>query len=328
VEAERVNVLSIDGGGVRGIIPAVVLGELERLTGRPVASLFHLIAGTSTGGLLALGLTTPAPGPAEAPRYRADDLAAAYETAAGHIFFRPAGHQVTASGNPIEEKYPSTGLEEVLHLYFGDARLSEVLTDVLVPAYELERRLPFFFRSSRARIHADYDFPLRVAAQATAAAPTYFEPVHVDGFTLVDGGVYANNPALCAYVEAIVSWPEAAEILVVSLGTGETTDGVGSIVGHQLEQLCNRHTDSGDGAGRRRYWRLQPVLPEGHAEMDDARPENLRTLRSLGEELVTERRADLEVLAARLVSGCSPRLRPLRGSPHRGSAPPTRGGEG
>lgn len=305
---EPVRVLSIDGGGIRGIIPALVLGELERLTGRPVASLFHLIAGTSTGGLLALGLTTPA-------RYRAEDLARVYETESGRVFSWCPSQGAHAPGGHLGEKHRSQELEEVLHRYFGEVRLSEALTDVLVPAYDLERRLPFFFRSSRARVRADQDVPVRVAAQATAAAPTHFEPVHVDGFTLVDGGVYASNPAMFAYIEAVTSWPEAVEILVVSLGTGEIARpippldplghplfaGVSDMVDHQLERLCNDHTEPGDSGRRRRYWRVQPLLPEDHGGMDDARPENLQMLRCLAEELVDRRRADLEDLAARLV---------------------------
>src|SRR5919206_3940776 len=120
---ERVHVLSIDGGGMRGIIPAVVLAELERLTGRPAASLFHLMAGTSTGGLLTLALAKP--GAAGTPEFQAADLVAVYETEGHRIFSRSLWHRITALDNLIEEKYPSTGLEEVLSRYFGEARLSQ-----------------------------------------------------------------------------------------------------------------------------------------------------------------------------------------------------------
>jgi patatin-like phospholipase/acyl hydrolase len=320
-------VLSVDGGGIRGVIPAVVLAELERLTGRPLSSLFHLMAGTSTGGLLVLGLAKPGPG--GGPEFGASDLVSLYETEGRRIFSRSLWHRITALDNLIEEKYPSRGLEDVLRRHLGDTRLSEALTDVLVPAYELERRLPFFFRSSRARTRPDHDFPMRVAAQATAAAPAYFEPVKVpaagtaDGyFALIDGGVYASNPAMCAYVEALTSWPAAQEILVVSLGTGNSTrpirydeargwglaewtrpllgvvfDGVSDTVDYQLVQLSNRSED-----GVRRYWRFQSVLPGDHAAIDDASPENVRALRRLADELVAGHRGELEELAARLLA--------------------------
>ena len=324
---DRVQVLSVDGGGIRGIIPAVVLAELERLTGRPTSSLFQLMAGTSTGGLLVLALAKPGPG--GDPEFPAAELVSLYETEGHRIFSRSLWHRITALDNLIEEKYPSTGLEDVLRRYFGDARLSQALSDVLVTAYELERRRPFFFRSSRARTLPDYDFPMRVAAQATAAAPTYFEPVKVPAggtgreyFALIDGGVYASNPAMCAYVEALTSWPTAQEILVVSVGTGDSTrpihydeargwglaewakpllgvvfDGVSDTVDYQLAQLGHRAAD-----GRPRYWRFQTVLPEDHAAIDDASPQNVRALRRLAEDLVAGHRAELEELAARLLA--------------------------
>jgi patatin-like phospholipase/acyl hydrolase len=315
---ERVHVLSIDGGGMRGIIPAVVLAELERLTGRPAASLFHLMAGTSTGGLLTLALAKP--GAAGTPEFQAADLVAVYETEGHRIFSRSLWHRITALDNLIEEKYPSSGLEDVLRQYLGEVRLSEALTDVLIPAYELERRRPFFFRSSRARTRPDHDFLMRVAAEATAAAPAYFEPVKVPAigsadeyFALIDGGVFANNPAMCAYVEALTTWPAAQDILVVSLGTGDSTrpiryddargwglaewtrpllgvvfDGVSDTVDYQVAQLGHEVQDR-----LRRYW---------HTAIDDASPENLEALRTLAEDLVAGRRAELEELAARLLA--------------------------
>ena len=82
-----VKILSIDGGGIRGIIPAIVLAEIERRTGRPTAQLFDLVAGTSTGGILALGLTIPKT--TGAPLYTARSLAEMYEREGSRIFFRP-----------------------------------------------------------------------------------------------------------------------------------------------------------------------------------------------------------------------------------------------
>jgi patatin-like phospholipase/acyl hydrolase len=94
----------------------------------------------------------------------------------------------------------------VLQQYFGETRLSEALTNVLVTGYEIEERRPFFFKSHNAKQDKADDFLMREAARATSAAPTYFEPARVPagiakGYqALVDGGVYANNPAMCSYV--------------------------------------------------------------------------------------------------------------------------------
>lgn len=328
--AERRRVLSIDGGGIRGIIPAMFLAELERRTQRPVSELFDLIAGTSTGGILALGLTVP--GPDGRPRYRAQDLVALYELEGGEIFSRSAWHRIRALGNVAEEKYPSRGIETVLERRFGESRLSEALADVLIPSYEIERRMPFFFRSSRARVRPDYDFRMRDVARATSAAPTYFEPHKIpadedgrDYYALIDGGVFANNPAMCAYAEAQTTAP-GADVLLVSLGTGELVrpihyddakgwglahwaqpilgtvfDGVSDTVDYQLNRLLN-----GRSVRRRRYYRFQVRLDEGNDDMDDASRTNIRMLKLLAEDLIRRSKRELDALCRQLVRELQP----------------------
>src|SRR5580658_7606193 len=261
-----IKILSIDGGGIRGIIPAMVLAEIEKRTKRPIARLFDLIAGTSTGGILALGLSIPKNPPA--PLYAASQLLEIYVRDGTRIFSRGLAHKAAAFGNLRRAKYPAAGIEQVLLEYFGNSRLSDAATDVLITSYEIERSFPFFFRSAIARERSDYDFPAREVARATSAAPTYFEPMKLltgtftDYYTLIDGGVFANNPAACALVEARATHPEASDFLVVSLGTGALNlslsyaeartwgvarwavpllnivfDGVSSTVDYQLRQL-------------------------------------------------------------------------------------------
>jgi len=147
--ADPIRVLSIDGGGIRGVVPAVILGEIERLTGKPIAESFDLIAGTSTGGILALALTVP--GPDGRPRYSARDLIALYEKEGSRIFGRPKWHWLRPLRILLEEKYPADGLEAVLAEYFDDCRLKDAVTEVVVTSYETERRLPFFFKSRHAK---------------------------------------------------------------------------------------------------------------------------------------------------------------------------------
>lgn len=314
-----IKILSIDGGGIRGIIPAMVLAELEERTGRPAAEVFDLIAGTSTGGILALGLVKP--GPAGRPEHSARKLAALYEKEGQRIFATTLWRRLATAGSLAEEKYASEGIESVLREYFGEARLRDAITEVIVTSYDTERRMPFFFKSRHARTKQDYDFPMRLVARATSAAPTYFEPLKLDApsgddyYSLIDGGVYANNPAMCGYAEARATHPEADDFLVVSLGTGEMTrplrydevkgwglaswaqpvlqvvfDGVSSTVDYQLRQLlAPRH-------GERRYFRFQTRLDPGCDDMDDASPANVRTLRLLGEKLVRDQQDDLDEL--------------------------------
>src|SRR5271154_1929690 len=228
-----VRILSIDGGGIRGILPAMLLAEIERRTGEPVARLFDLVAGTSTGGIIALGLTIPkSPG---GPLYSAQHFVELYENQGRRIFSRSLWRALFSLDSLSWRKYASAGIEGVLLEDFGDSRLGDAVTDVLITSYEIERRFPFFFKSRNARTRPDYDFPARDVARATSAAPTYFEPMQLpsgtnsEHYTLIDGGVFANNPAACALVEARTTFG-GSDYLVVSLGTGALLRGVAPAV--------------------------------------------------------------------------------------------------
>jgi hypothetical protein len=324
------RVLSIDGGGIRGLIPALVLAEIEDRTGKPTCELFDLIAGTSTGGIIALGLAMPG---VDGPKYSARDLARLYEDKGHDIFFLPAWHRIRSGDGTLEEKYPSEGVETVLKEYFAGARLKAALTEVFVTSYEIERALPFFFRSQRAKQDASYDFSMWQVARATSAAPTYFEPFKLaattsdEFYALVDGGVFANNPAMCAYVESRMRLdsddppaPPDSEILFVSLGTGQLTralryeeakawgllgwarpildvvfDGVSDTVDFQLTELLEPRD------GKKRYYRFQVPLEKDEAAMDDAGDRHLQALRRLAGSIVRDNDTVLDNLCTRLV---------------------------
>ncbi|MGD9503915.1 MAG: CBASS cGAMP-activated phospholipase [Syntrophobacteraceae bacterium] len=308
----KFKVLSIDGGGIRGIIPAIILSEIERRTGKGIAKLFDLIAGTSTGGILALGCARPGPG--GAPAYDAAQLVKLYEEEGDKIFSRSVWHRIRAVGSAVEEKYPNGPIEAVLRQYFGDAMISEAVTNVLVTSYEIEQRRPFFFKSLNAKKnpHED-DFLMRDAARATSAAPTYFEPARIrtsappGHLALVDGGVFANNPSACALAEAISKFDaQPRDVYMLSLGTGELTrpimyeeakgwgllqwaqpllnvvfDGVSDAAHYHVDSILNK-----TGEAVVRYHRFQLTLDKGNDDMDDASRTNLYVLRSLTEDLV------------------------------------------
>jgi uncharacterized protein len=310
------NVLSVDGGGIRGVIPAMVLADLEERTGKHTAELFDLIAGTSTGGIIALALTVP--GPEGRPRWTANDLVDLYLTEGPRIFHHSIGRQLASGLGLLDEKYDAKPLEQALKTYLGDAMVSESLTDVLVTSYDLEHRKPFFFKTDKAKETPRRDWPMHEAARATAAAPTYFEPEKLtaqgETFALCDGGVFAANPAMCAYAEARRRHPRA-EIRLVSLGTGQLTkplhfedvkgwgliewarplfdvvfDGVGDATEYQLEQLL----PDAD------YTRFQIELVGASDSLDNASEPNLEGLQDLGRALIKQRAADLDRLAGEL----------------------------
>jgi uncharacterized protein len=315
------RVLSIDGGGIRGLIPALVLAEVERRTGRRIAELFDLVAGTSTGGILACALTAPSPDDPGRPRFSAEELSRLYETEGPNIFSRSLLKRITSIEGLIDERYDDDGLQGALDRFLGATRLRDALTPVLITAYDIEERAAFFFRSARAVRDPAYDFAMADVARATSAAPTYFEPAAVTAaaggraFALVDGGVFATNPAMCAFADVIRDG-RAIE-LVASLGTGQHTrplplnevrgwgelewarpiidvvfDGVADTVDFQLGQLL------ADGD----YVRLQTELRLASDDLDDASPENLARLRREAEGLIRAREADIDALCARLTA--------------------------
>ena len=326
-----VRVLAIDGGGIRGILPALVLAEIERLAGRPTVELFDLVAGTSTGALL--GLALAAPNDKGKPRYKAGDVARLYEIGGSRVFSRSVWHQIRAVGNLVDEKYPATGIEEMLDRIFGKIMLSQGLTDTLVPCYDVERRSPFLFSTKSARNGQGRDFAMAKVVRAATAAPTYFEPARLaaagstDYHALIDGAVIAYNPALYAYVEARRLFPAAEDFLVVSLGTGQLTrglpydeiknwgaarwaqplfslmcDGDAVAVDHQLSEILPLGPN-----GERRYFRFQALLKNGSDDMDDASAENIAKVKKLGKALILQDRDSLQVLARTLTE--TPALR-------------------
>jgi patatin-like phospholipase/acyl hydrolase len=207
------TILSIDGGGIRGIIPALILAEIERRTGHRIAEMFDMIAGTSTGGMLALGLTVPQTKDVTKPKYKATQLVSFYEEDGKEVFHSSWQDAVTLRGI-INERYSSGRFEKVLKKYLGDdVKLSQAITELLITSYEIETCRPFFFtrRKARAKRTSRLNPRMWEVARSTSAAPTYFSPFrinrsrpsHLPPLTFIDAGIFVNNPTLCAYAEAV-----------------------------------------------------------------------------------------------------------------------------
>ena len=304
------RILAIDGGGIRGLIPALVLTEVERRAGRRVFELFDLIAGTSTGGILACALCAPDPLPAS-------ELVTLYEDEGPEIFERSLFHRIRSADGLLDEKYDAASLERALARFVEHKRLKDTRPDLIVPSYDAALPGPYFFKTTKAKRSPEADdFPLSVVARATSAAPTYFEALELGDRALVDGGVFATNPAMCALAEALDRAEVAPrDVVLLSLGCGERTekhsfdeikdwglakwarpildvvfDGVSDAVDYQLERVL----------GPERYWRLQPELTLASDHIDDVSEDNLRKLRRQGEELIAARTADLDGVLEKL----------------------------
>jgi uncharacterized protein len=340
--SDKFRILCVDGGGIRGLISALVIAELERLLQERdgpearIADYFHLFAGTSTGGLVALALTRPDPAPGS-------ELAGFYTEDGPRIFHRSLCRKLRTLWGAIGPKYDSEPLRKAVIERLGDGRIAEATRELLVTSYDMTDRRPFFFKRWKAQKSPELDFSVADAALSTAAAPTYFpchEPEKLSGHALVDGGVFAANPTVAAIAEALGRIadprPTLEGMLLVSIGTGDFGTGfppsqvrgwgdLGWIAGggdeppilaamlggssdgtdYWAHMLLNHEPGepppSGEEIGRgERYYRFQVDL-EGAIEMDDASKDTLeRKLPEAAARLIRSRRGEIDQIVARL----------------------------
>ncbi|MCX7338587.1 MAG: patatin-like phospholipase family protein [Alphaproteobacteria bacterium] len=239
------RILSIDGGGIKGIIPATLLEHLEKKLGGPISNYFDIIAGTSIGGIFALAAATPkrisraaSPTAQNNNLFNMGDLSHICSNY-GSVVFDPA----CSCFGLCKPQYNTDKYEDFLKELFGDRTLrSGLLSDVVVVAYDTKHARPVLFNT----FDIPEDFYLRDIARATSAAPTYFPPATVRGvprqsdgsmrssdsespnranqYTFVDGGLIANNPMLDVIALAQKYYGAVDRYTVVSLGTGERFD--------------------------------------------------------------------------------------------------------
>jgi uncharacterized protein len=281
------RILSIDGGGIRGVFPASFLASADEVIDGTIADYFDLIVGTSTGGIIAIGL-----GLGLAPA----DILRFYELHGPRVF----------AGNPLwrtlrrlgYSKYDREPLERALREILGDRRLGESSKRLVVPSLNLETGEVHVYKTAHhERFVMDYKVPAVEVALATAAAPTYF-PTHrsAAGLPLVDGGMWANNPVGPAVVEAIgvLGWGNE-ELRVLSLGcTNEPLRAKPSQVKrlgmtYWLPKVVSVFMAGQSSAslgtaqllaGHERVFRISPVLPNRRFRLDATR--DIDALRGLG----------------------------------------------
>jgi len=277
----RFAVLSIDGGGVRGIFAAAVLASLERDTGTRIVEHFDLVVGTSTGGIIALGL-----GAGMSP----EEILALYIDNADSIF--PA-RQRSVLARPlslVRAKYKADGLRRVVQQVFGDTLLCESTVPLVIPSYNIGENAVYLFKTPHhERLRRDWRVPMWQVAMATTAAPTFFPAYSLPGdhVRLVDGGVWANSPSMVGIVEAVSMFGQSLDqIRLLSLGTTvaagyrqRSLDRGGLIqwirspnVAQVLlaGQSQGAFTASEHLLGRGRAFRLNPPAPESLARLDAA----------------------------------------------------------
>lgn len=236
------NILCIDGGGLRGIIPIHILKKIEEITGKSIQETFDMFCGTSTGGLIVACATLRDENNPSLPKYTLKEIEAIYVSKGKIIFPLHSGlekliHRVT---NLFAPGYSPAGIDLVLREYVAQQRIKDALRPILVSTYDLSSNKPVFFKSSEAAFDESANAKVYDICRATSAAPTYlpaYSFIHKNKpITGVDGGVYVNNPTMAALAEisrygdqgfyhkkdgSPVMWDE---VRVLSLGTG-TYDG-------------------------------------------------------------------------------------------------------
>jgi uncharacterized protein len=294
------KVLSIDAGGIRGIIPAIILEEIEARARQPISNLFDLFAGTSTGGMLVLGLNRPDPRDCLRPLCSATEVGWLFHEWGNRAF----GKELSKADRPVSGRSSDDGIEEMFREYFGNTRLSRSLRPTMVTAFDLVRGRPFFFNSAQAARNNSADVFMWQAARATTAVPRHFAPFRLPvslapfldehEVCLVDGSLFAGNPATCALAEARALFPEEDDFLLISLGCGEVSRGMSPV---DLQKMKRRLVDCSLTAQSacvdyqmraflpvQRYIRIQAELMPGFDRIDDTSRDYLLNMEGVARE--------------------------------------------
>ncbi|KAL9344501.1 hypothetical protein Peur_062176 [Populus x canadensis] len=401
------TILSIDGGGVRGIVPSVVLTALEAKLQKldvdnkdaRIADYFDFVAGTSTGGLMTAMLTTP--NAEKRPTFAAKDIVQFYREKSQLIFPRTteqdeddelfddeaaiksvldeARNQIQQYNNEMRNhiivdplisalrfllkwgllpnfirkklrslvfpRYDGVKLHEIINEKVRKKLLSDALTNVIIPTFDIKLFKPIIFSSLKAKRDKSTDAGMADVCIGTSAAPYYFPPYYfktnVD-FNLADGGLAANNPSLLAVCEVMKEEKmDGRKLLILSLGTGAADQSDRYVVGDPSKWGLLRWLWYSENNGcplidilttapdemismyistifkycgwEDNYYRLQAEMKLSEARMDDASDENMKKLEKIGEDLAAKHDAELEALAQKLIKNRKARLARISG---------------
>ena len=331
------RILSIDGGGIRGIIPGMVLVALEKklkiATNNEEAHLsqyFDFFAGTSTGGILISILLCPQIDDPSKPRFSAQEALDIYLDHGTEIFTTSGWRRFLNQFGLLTELYDAKELESVLYDYLGDIKLSQLIKPCIITAYNIELRKNQLFRQQKAISHGDSrDFLLRDVCRATSAAPTYFSVAEIYSlaktrYPLVDGGVFAHNPAISALLEVLKTFKtfKIDDVQILSLGTGIAKNSYKyddfkkkkaiSIGPALVDIMTSSSAESNDYFLRQlfksvhktsNYIRIEPSnLSSINPSMDAASPKNIQKIVSLADKIISENEDILDLLVQELIN--------------------------
>ena len=278
MKSKDYNILVIDGGGIRGLIALMQVVKLEAMLGGNLLNYFHLISGTSTGGiiasLLAKGMT-------------AKELITLY-TAHGPKIFEKKWYRMGI----FRSKYNDSYFNSLLESYCGNSQMKHLKCDVIIPAYNISTMKVELFKRGNDKA----DVYLRDAIRATASAQTYFKPWIINGEKYIDGGMAVNNPSEYCFAEAKDKCDSGTKINIISFGTGitekplsgnggmlkwakPTVDILLAEMSQKTDALLSRYYTKEQG----KYLRCESYVCESSGEIDDASADNVDKMMADGE---------------------------------------------
>ncbi len=333
---KKFKILSLDGGGIKGIVPAIICEYIENEISKKINKkayiheYFDFIVGTSTGGILGALYVSP-------NLHTSTEILEFYKNFGDKIFKKSFFRKITSFNGILRTKYSTKKLEEITSNLFGDLNLSDTLKPFMTTSYDLIRCKEVFFDSLNAQCKPDKNFKLKDVVVATSSAPVYFEAKRLtckNGkvYNCIDGGLFANNPALIAYAEARnINFSELLnekkssylynkDMLLISIGTGKKSgyhnyehlkskggakwalpiiDILFSSQSNTDDFILKKIFDSSNNKWN--YFRLNPQLYNSSLNLDDSSKNNIKNLALDTERFIEKNKVMLDDIVLQLI---------------------------
>jgi uncharacterized protein len=314
----RVQLLSIDGGGVKGLIPLRVIIEIVKRTQMPLHELFDGFSGTSAGALILNALLLP--DDKNRAKYTPQDLWKLVDQQFPRIFKKNYWSSIKTGFGLFKPMYCAQILETCIQQIFGEALFKDQLRDVLVPAFNTRTFEPIVFTRHQARTEVEKS-ALKVSdvVLSSCSAPTMFLPFRLGNDQFIDGGTFANNPAILAFCQGRELLGEESDIYMLSIGCGTANyakrykkfvDGGRIKWVPRMVEIFLSGTDKVSNyiatkLLKKNYERIEVPINLKNNHLDDASESNIVYLKSTAEKWIADNSPYLDRLCTELTAGRS-----------------------
>ena len=330
-------ILSIDGGGIRGIVPAAILAYLENRIQQiqkdnriRIGNLVDFVAGTSTGSIICAAMLIPDE-TKNKPKYTMDDIVQMYFNMGDDVFKKKFWHGVKTLWGLLGPTFPASNIEPLLLKELGHYKMGDLLKPCMISGYDIEKRRVNFYTNDD-KDHKYEDYYVKDIVRGSTSIPAYFPPARfnhgVDINTIVDGGVFANNPSLAAYIEVSKTLFDGEykrkhphELIIISLGTGKISQksfpykkakrwGKAQWLMPVIDVLLSSHSEVTSYEmekifeaydSKKNYTRINPSIILGNSSGLDASKDNLCKLLKDVNNYIEDNKDMLESLANDLI---------------------------